>query len=156
MSHYPEPVKTRTAGHTKLPWRAHGPDEIGDYLVASADEVMAIAAVVQNGFRSKAETAANAAFIVQAVNSYASYEAMKEALRKLADAVETERRTYEDHRRLFDQDKPIPADNVIEHTGNVFDAAYASTNDAVKSARAALKEADRTASHSTTPSITGE
>jgi len=67
-----------------------------------------------------------------------SIEGLREALAGLADAVEMERRTYEDHRRLFDPERPIPADKVVACTGDAFDAAYARTNEAVKQARTAL------------------
>lgn len=46
-------------------WRAHGPDEFGDYTVSPVGEVLAVAAVVSN-MRLPAEVAANAALVAAA------------------------------------------------------------------------------------------
>ena len=65
---------------TPGPWRLNGPDDFGDYTISPSTELLAVATVVQNGLRPEAETAANAALIVKAVNAYGSTEALRSAL----------------------------------------------------------------------------
>lgn len=67
---------------TPRPWMLLGPDEFGDYTISEPTKPLVIAAVIQNGFRSKEETAANAALIVQAVNGLPKLQ------RALAELVE--------------------------------------------------------------------
>jgi hypothetical protein len=46
--------------HSKGPWRLDGPDWYGDYNIQPANEELVIGTIVRNGFRSDAETLANA------------------------------------------------------------------------------------------------
>lgn len=55
--------------HSPLPWSLEGPDMFGDYNILHSEEAAAIGAVVSN-LRAPAEVAANAAFIVKAVNNH--------------------------------------------------------------------------------------
>jgi hypothetical protein len=67
------------AEHSKLPWRADGPDDFGDYNILNDDDSLAIAAVVSN-MRPAECVAANAAFIVRAVNCHAELVEALEAI----------------------------------------------------------------------------
>lgn len=70
--------------HTNVPWKSEGPDQFGDYNIVNGEANLAIAAVVSN-LRPAAEVAANAAFIVKAVNSH---DALVKALENAKAALE--------------------------------------------------------------------
>lgn len=52
--------------HTPGPWTAEGPDAYGDFNILPAHETLAIGAVVRNGVRPNAVTAANARLVAAA------------------------------------------------------------------------------------------
>jgi hypothetical protein len=66
---------------TKGPWHISGPDEFGDFHIAPEGEQLVICCVIQNGFRSREETASSAQFILTAINFY---NTAVEALRIIA------------------------------------------------------------------------
>lgn len=63
-------------------WVASGPDEFGDFHISSKGEQLAKCVVVQNGFRSPAETKSIAVQVIKAVNHH---EDLVKALEVLCD-----------------------------------------------------------------------
>ena len=69
----------KQAERTPGPWTIEGPDQFGDYNIHHPADRLAIGAIVSN-MRPAEEVAANARFIVEAVNAYTSTEALRSAL----------------------------------------------------------------------------
>lgn len=51
-------------------WEAHGPDDFGDFTISAKGEQLAKCVVVQNGFRTPAETRTIAERLIRAVNNH--------------------------------------------------------------------------------------
>jgi hypothetical protein len=69
----------KQAERTPGPWTIEGPDQFGDYNIHHPADRLAIGAIVSN-MRPAEEVAANARFIVEAVNAYTSTDALRSAL----------------------------------------------------------------------------
>ena len=82
------------AKYTPTPYRLHEPCKFGDYVISRKTEELAIASIVQNGFRSSEETKANAEFIVKACNTYEANQATIKALTEALRASVTEAVDY--------------------------------------------------------------
>lgn len=65
-------------------WFVSGPDEFGDFHFSSNGEPLAKCVVIQNGFRTAAETKMIAAFVHIAVNSH---DALVRALEEIQDGL---------------------------------------------------------------------
>lgn len=65
--------------HSPGPWHCEGPDCFGDFNIIPAVTSLAIGAVVQNGFRSAEETAANAHLVGASSDLYEAIVMVRDA-----------------------------------------------------------------------------
>ena len=63
-------------------WRAKGPDDFGDFAISAEGEELAKCVVVQNGFRTPAETKQISERLIVAVNNH---DALVKALTELSN-----------------------------------------------------------------------
>lgn len=117
----------KQAERTPGPWTIEGPDQFGDYNIHHPADRLAIGAIVSN-MRPAEEVAANARFIVEAVNAYTSTEALRSALARCERAMKPfAAKVYNDNHDL-----------TVSDTYRLTFEEYAAIYFAHKAARAAL------------------